>query len=222
MLLGLACSAASYCQDCAGYYFLQNNKTIEMTIYGKKGDVSGKQVYTVSDVNKSGGETTAHVNSEMFNEKGKSLAKSASSIKCNGGVMMLDMKMSMPPQQGGSSPTASTDVKMDKFYIEYPANMNVGESLKDAKMDMEMDNGNGLKQSVNMEVTNRKVEAKEKVTTTAGSWDCFKISFKSKMKIKTMGIGIPVNIDAVEWFAPGFGIVKTESKHGRTEITSVK
>jgi len=81
---------------------------------------------------------------------------------------------------------------------------------------------NGLKQSVDMEVFERKVEAKEKITTPAGSWDCYKISFKSKMRMKTAGIGIPINIEGVEYFAPGFGIVKTESKHGGTEIVAIK
>lgn len=37
-----------------------------------------------------------------------------------------------------------------------------------------------------------------------------------------MGIGVPFNIEGTEWFAPGFGIVKTESKHGRTAITAIK
>jgi hypothetical protein len=89
-------------------------------------------------------------------------------------------------------------------------------------MDMDIDNGSGMKQSVNMEIKDRKVEGQEKITTPAGSWDCFKISYHGKMKIKTMGIGVPVNLDGVEYFAPGFGIVKTESKHGGTEITSIK
>jgi hypothetical protein len=222
-LTAMVFTAAGYCQDCAGYYFLQNNKTIEMTIFGKKGNVTARQVYTVSDVKKSGGVTTGHLNSEMSDEKGKSIAKSSAIVQCDGGIMKIDMKMNMPPNPNGDpSPLGETDVKMDKVYVEYPSNMGVGDNLKDASMAMDMDNKNGMKQSVSMELNNRKVEAKEKVTTSAGTWDCFKISFKSKMKIKTMGIGIPVNIDGTEWFAPGFGIVKSESKHGRTEITSVK
>jgi hypothetical protein len=222
-LTAMVFTAAGYCQDCAGYYFLQNNKTIEMTIFGKKGNVTARQVYTVSDVKKSGGVTTGHLNSEMSDEKGKSIAKSSAIVQCDGGIMKIDMKMNMPPNPNGDpSPLGETDVKMDKVYVEYPSNMSVGDNLKDASMAMDMDNKNGMKQSVSMELNNRKVEAKEKVTTSAGTWDCFKISFKSKMKIKTMGIGIPVNIDGTEWFAPGFGIVKSESKHGRTEITSVK
>jgi hypothetical protein len=42
------------------------------------------------------------------------------------------------------------------------------------------------------------------------------------MKIKTMGIGVPLNMDATEWFAPGFGVVKTQSKYGETAITAIK
>lgn len=205
-------------QDCNGYYFLQNNKTIEMAILNKKGDQSAKQVYTVSNASTTGSSATADLASEMFDKKGKSVAKSNAKIKCDGGVMMVDMKMSMPQQPGMN---AETDVKADNIYIEYPNNMSVGDNLKNATMHLEWDN-KGMKQSIDMEVFDRKVEAKEKVTTPAGSWDCFKISYKSKTRIKTMGIGVPMNIDGTEYFAPGFGIVKTESKHGGTEIVSIK
>ncbi len=73
-----------------------------------------------------------------------------------------------------------------------------------------------------MQVTNRKVQAKETVTTSAGTWDCYKITNSTKMKIKTMGIGMPMNIENTEWFAPGFGVVKTESKSGGTAITAIR
>jgi hypothetical protein len=221
LILGaLICSAETYAQDCNGYYFLQNNKTIEMAILDKKGNPSMKQVYTVSNVNNSGSTTTADLNSEMFNNKGKSMATSKAKIKCDGGVMMVDMKLSMP-QQPGSPMSSETDVKADDIYMEYPANMNVGDNLKNASMHMDFDN-NGMKQSVDMDVFDRKVEGKEKVTTPAGSWDCYKISYKSKIRMKTLGIGVPMNVEGIEYFAPGFGVVKTQSKHGGTEIVSIK
>ena len=37
-----------------------------------------------------------------------------------------------------------------------------------------------------------------------------------------MGIGVPIKDEGTEWFAPGFGVVKTEGKHGGTAITSIK
>lgn len=206
-------------QDCKGFYYLQNNKTIEMTIYNKKGDENGKQVYNVSEVKNGGGTVTGQLNSEMFDKKGKSIAKAKGTIQCKGGVMMVDMKMSLPAAQ--QEQFGTTDAKAENIYMEYPASMQAGDQLKDATMDLQIEN-KGMKQSISMIVNNRKVEGKEQITTTAGSWDCFKISYKSKITIKTMGIGIPVNIEGTEWFAPGFGVVKTKSKHGGTAITAIK
>jgi hypothetical protein len=218
LLSALLSSLIAPAQDCLGYYFLQNNKTIEMAILNKKGEQNAKQVYRVSNVSNSDGSTTADLASEMFDKKGKSMAKGNAKIKCTGGIMMVDMKMSIPTQPGG--PSANSDVKADNIYMEYPTSMSVGDALKDASMHMDMEN-NGMKQSIDMEVFDRKVDAKEKVTTPAGSWDCFKISYKSKVRIKTMGIGMPMNIEGTEWFAPGFGVVKTQSKHGGTEIVAI-
>jgi len=206
-------------QDCKNYYYLQNNKTIEMTIYNKKGVANGKQVYTVSEVKSSGGGITGTVNSELFDKKGKSMAKGHSEIECTNGSMMIDMKMLLPSAQ--QEQFAKAKVKADKIYIEYPATMKAGDQLKDATLNMTIDN-NGMTQTVNMVVSDRKVEGKESVTTTAGTWECFKLSYKSKITVKTMGIGIPINIEGTEWFAPGFGIVKTESKYGGTAITAIK
>ncbi len=31
-----------------------------------------------------------------------------------------------------------------------------------------------------------------------------------------------MQLDDTEWFAPGFGVVKTQSKYGETAITSIK
>ena len=212
-------SSLVYPQDCNTYYFFQNNKTIEMTIYNKKGEPNGKQVYTVSDVHNTGGMVTATVNSEMFDKKEKSIVKATNIIKCANGIMMMDMKMNLP--QTGKSEGTDANAKLSNVFIEYPASMKTGDDLKDATMQMDIES-NGMKQSIDMQVINRKVQGKESVTTSAGTWDCYKITNNTKMKIKTMGIGIPMNTENTEWFAPGFGVVKSESKSGGTAITAIR
>jgi hypothetical protein len=209
----------AYTQDCTNYYYLQNNKTIEMSIYNKKGVLTGRQVYSVSNVTNDGPAVKGNVNTEMFDKKGKSVVKSQMDIACTNGVMMMDMKMMLPAAQ--QEQFAKADVKAEEVYIEYPATMKAGDQLKDATLNMTIDHS-GMTQTVTMVVSDRKVEGKEQVTTPAGTWDCFKIKFKSKTTIKTMGVGIPMNIDGTEWFAPGFGIVKTESKYGTTAITAIQ
>ena len=106
-------------------------------------------------------------------------------------------------------------------FTEYPANMKIGDNLNDGEFSMDFKMQSGLNAHVDMSITNRKVDGMETVTTPAGTWDCFKISYHSKIKMK-IGIGIPINANVTEWYAPGFGVVKTESGGGKTEITAVK
>lgn len=80
----------------------------------------------------------------------------------------------------------------------------------------------GFGKSMTMVINNRKVEGQESITTAAGTWNCFRITYKSRISVKTGPFGIPVNVESTEWYAPGFGIVKTQSKYGGTAITSIK
>ena len=88
-----------FSQDCSNYYFLQNNKTVEMTITNGKGKESGKMTYVVSDSKKSGSSITATINSEFIDTKGKTISKATNNVKCENGMMQMDMKTFIPPAQ---------------------------------------------------------------------------------------------------------------------------
>lgn len=206
-------------QECGNYYYLQNNKNVEMTVSNNKGKETGKMIYNITNGKKSGAVYTATINSEFFDAKGKSINKAVNNVKCENGVVMMDMKMFIPAaqqEQMGTSTASASNV-----YLEYPAGMKTGDDLKDGEFSMDIENA-GMKSNISISITERKVLAKESVTTPAGTWDCFKISTKNKIVTRIAGIGIPIKMDVTEWFAPGFGVVKTESKGGKTEITSVK
>ena len=208
----------SFSQTC-NFYLVQNNKTIEISFKNKKGKDAGKQVYTISNVTKSGNTTTATVNSEFFTDKGKSASKATNNIKCVNGVLMMDMKLFIPsPQQEqmGTAAASASDV-----YLEYPADMKEGDVLKDGNFSMDFKSSAGMSGNVAVNITERKVLGKEFVTTPAGTWECFKISSKNEIKIKLI-VGIPVRADVIEWYAPGFGVVKTDANGATTEVTSIK
>lgn len=190
-----------------------------MTIYNINGNENGKQVYTVREVTASGATSTSTVNEEVFDKGGRPVAKSTNKVECTGGTMMMDMKMFIPAQQ--LDQIRNTEVANAVSYLEYPANMEVGEKLKDGQLNMNVIT-NGIITSIDMRLTNRFVEAKEKITSAAGSWDAFRISYHSKMKMKIAGIGVPVYSEISEWYAPDFGIVKTETKSGSALVTAVR
>jgi len=216
----LLLSGNIFSQDCSNYYYLQNNKTIQMTISNSKGKESGKMTYTISDSKKSGNLITATINSEFVDSKGQTISKGTNNVKCENGVMQMNMKTFIPPaqlEQIRSGTATASDV-----YLEYPANMKVGDQLKDGQFSMDYESASGLKSTIEISITERKVEGKESVTTPAGTWECYKISAKNRILTKVVSLGIPITMSVTEWFAPGFGIVKTESRTGKTEITSIK
>lgn len=206
---------AALSQNC-NYYFLQNGKTAEITVFNKKNAESGKNVYKISSVSKSGGTTTAVVDAELFDKKGKSFAKATNNMKCEGGALMVDLKMFMSPEQAGQ---LKAEAKAADVFLSYPSSMKAGDVLDDGHFTMNIKQDNGIESTVTINITDRKVEGQESVTTPAGTWNCFKITYKTNIKITMMGIGIPVKGDVTEWFAPNFGVVKTESRGGTTVLT---
>lgn len=218
-LLLLTVGYTGFSQPCGNYFFLQSHKTIEMTILNKKGKESGKMVYVISDVATKGNVTTGTVNSELLDKNGKSVSKAQNSIQCDNGNLMMDMKMFIPStqreQMGDISATGTAN------YLEYPSVLKEGDALRDASFAMDFKSASGIGGHISIDMTNRKVQGKESVTTPAGTWDCYKITYHSKMVFK-IGIGIPLNADVTEWYAPGFGVVKTDSGNGTTEITAIK
>jgi hypothetical protein len=236
----LLSSIAAWAQDCSKYLFLQQNKTIEITVYNKKGEPIGRQVYTVSNVSNSGGVTAATVNSQMFDKKDRPSTGATSTIKCTGGAFQVDMKL-MIPQGPPSDRMSNAQVTGGNGILEYPAGMKAGDMLKDGNLIMTTSNNNGPSSgppgpppppnpfssggsTLNISVFDRKVIGQDTVTTSAGSWTCIKINYKSKINFKAGGpFPAPtINIDGTEWYAPGVGIIKTESQHGSTAITSIK
>lgn len=211
--------ASSRPQDCRQFYFFQDHKTIEMTVYNKKGEATGKQVYQVALLHQDGPDRQSSVHAEMFDNFGHLLSQSEGEFKCTGGMVMASMKLSIPQQTLDQFRNA--DVKAKDNYLEYPAKMKPGEHLKDGQYTMVINNG-GKRQELTMTMNNRKVLGKESVTTPVGTWECYKISYKARLAYHSSGMDIPFDFAGIEYFAPGFGIVKTESKSGDTAITSVQ
>jgi hypothetical protein len=59
----------------------------------------------------------------------------------------------------------------------------------------------------------RKVEKKESITTSAGTFECFKIVSESEMKMM-----VKKTSKTAVWFAKGVGMVKMESYNKKNEV----
>lgn len=96
-----------------------------------------------------------------------------------------------------------------------PAGMSPGQQLKDASFTLEMTSPIPVTMTSN--ITNRKVDAIEQVTTPAGTFECVKVSYDTFSKvafIKTEG-------RTVEWYTPNIGIVRSEYYDKKGRVTSI-
>lgn len=190
-----------YSQTC-GYLLLTNNAEVEMSMFDKKGNPSGKAVYKVMSSN--GAE--AKVVSKVFNEKGKELSSGEGTYKCDGKNFSMDMKALLPGEQAKTMNMKDMEVKSNNASIYYPTNISVGTTLPDNEFTAET-YASGMKiMSMTLKVTDRKVEGKESITTTAGTFECYKIT--SNQNIKAI---FNMSIQVTEWFSPNIGVIKTES-----------
>jgi hypothetical protein len=192
---------ASKAQTC-GYLLLTNNAEVEMSMFDKKNQPSGKVVYKVLSSN--GKE--AKVVSKVYNEKGKEMGGGEGSYKCDGNNFSFDMKALLPSDQTKAMNLKDMEVKTNNATLNYPSNMTVGTTLPDNEFTADTYSGTMKLMGMSFKVTNRKVEAKESITTPAGTYDCFKIT--SNQDMKTI---FNFNIQMTEWFSPNVGVIKTEA-----------
>ena len=90
--------------------------------------------------------------------------------------------------------------------IELPNNLSVGQELADANVNVAM-SISGMKMKIEAKTTNRKVVAKESVTTAAGTFDCVVLTADISSKVAFAN----VNVSDKLWLAKGVGIVKQET-----------
>jgi len=216
LLTAVACSAL-HAQKCSGYYYL-NAGEVEMTNYDGRGKESGKVVYKISDVKTSGGTTSASFETIVTDKRGRQHSQGKGVYKCNGSTLFVDARIAMNDQNEAYK---DMDVKMTEAFIEYPGQFSEGLLLKDANFKMSIfDKKGDLFSTVTYDMTNRKVKGQETITTAAGTWECWKIGYDCKIRSEVAGIGIPITFRVTEWFAPGVGVIKSESSKGAKTVGS--
>lgn len=206
-------------QDCTSFYLFRNNKTVQLAVYNKKGNPNGTILYHITAQSVKAPAASAALHTSLLDKDGKMLNRSSSIVKCNNGILMMDMGLFLPQQQ--TEQFNKEQAKIKDVFLEYPATMQAGDKLKDGAFSMEIDN-NGVKQVLKMQIDNRTVSGTEKINTSAGSWNCVIITYRVKLSVQTGPINIPFNYAVTEWFAPQFGIIKTTSDAGSTELVAIK
>jgi hypothetical protein len=208
-------SVKTFAQDnlCeSGYMPFKEGIYTEVTHYNKKGKATGASQQRITGLEEIEGGSKATVELAHTDEKGKELNKGSYGIECKDGTLYMDMSALLNPQ--AMAGFQDLEMEVTGTAMEFPSRMEAGQTLPDGNLEMTAKTG-GLAFSMNMNVTNRKVEAMETVTTPAGAFECVKIS--QDTELKTI---IKNKFKTVTWYAKGIGMVKSENYDTRGNLES--
>ncbi len=109
-------------------------------------------------------------------------------------------------------------MKMESENLEIPSRLAAGQTLKNGYITLTAV-GSPMPMKISVQVTDRKVEGKETLTTPAGTFTCWKISSQSTTQMQ-MGINMNLSFSTVEWIAERAGLVKSESYDKNGKLSS--
>jgi DUF3108-like len=196
-------------QTCAGYYFF-NKGDVEMITYDDKGKEIGRLTYYISEITKTGNDLIASFTTEEKNNSGVSLSKVPGKYKCSNGILFIDAAVAIPKEQ--MAPYKDMAVQSGVGFVEYPYKFISGQTFRDTSFTIQVLNNGSFFTNLTLDQTNRKVEAKATLTSQTGTWECLKITYDGKFTTNNgSSPATTFNFKCTEWFAPGFGIVKSET-----------
>lgn len=217
---------ASATASCGSLILFHKGAVIENTTYDAAGKETNKQTTTVNDVKEEGGMLVASSSALMPGKENKTFSMN---YKCDGTNLYMDIASMLQNFEGLNK------LKGDVKPIAFPLNISVGQTLPDASYTMSMDRG-AVKMDITASFKNRTVSAKENITTTAGSWDCFKINTDIESDVQGLDEQTKKIMDAMKdkmkmnmvmYYSPKIGVVRTEmfqngKLNTRSDITAVK
>lgn len=212
LTLALLITVAMQAQDCRLYFPDEVGTSREMTSYDKKDRPASRVVQTILEKDVSGQDITLKVETVIYDEDDEEFSRSEVEIGCVNGVFSIDMSEYVTEMLEAYQ---SMDIEMEGDNLVFPTNLSVGDNLPDGNINVTANSSGVTIMNMDITIANRKVEAKEEVTTPAGTFDCYKISYETVSKNRLM----TVTVRGMEWIAEGVGLVKSESYNKKGKLT---
>ena len=200
---------AVHAQDCTYYFPTKVGASLEMKTYSAKDKLTGS---SKSKILENSG-NSVKFESEVFDDKGKSLSKGTMEVKCENGEFVLDMKSYFSSVD--LSKYKDMDVKIDAKNMTIPSKLQAGQKLNDGEITIKIATGGFTIMNMSTKVTNRNVVGFEDITTPAGTFKCAKIT--SDIDSKVM---VKVKSKVTEWISEKVGTVRVESYDQKDKLVS--
>ena len=198
---------------CSTFYPSKQGITWVIHQFDKRDKLSTIASYTLKHIAQGENGTTMTIAMRLIDGKNqKELTTMEFKAICDGNTTKLDPESLVAP--GIFDQYKNMEYSITGSGLSFPNELKVGENLPDGDVQMAVDAGI-MKINTAIRMTDRKVQSLEKVTTPAGTFDCFKIT-----AINTLKMGMTQKNFSTQWIAEGVGLVQEETKKENGRLVS--
>lgn len=190
---------------CTIYFPQQIGTELTYENYNANDKLESTDRFKVLSVAEVGDSTRIDVEAASYDKKGEEAYNSNVSYTCKDGVFRMSMESMLDPSM--MEAYKDMEVTLTQSDITFPSDLNVGTSLPDAEMNVKVASNGMQVMEMNFKIVDRKVEAKESITTPAGTFDCFKLTQTTNMKM----MFINKSFTTVDWITLNIGNVRSET-----------
>ncbi|WP_299258866.1 hypothetical protein [uncultured Aquimarina sp.] len=201
--------------NCSQFYPSKAGTTITIHHFNHKNKLTSKTSYEVLDVNSSGSRSKITMSMYLSDaKKQKKITEAQFTVTCDGGTTTLDPESII-------SPNLFNQYKNMKYSIEgkgidIPNSLSVGQELPDGQVTMSIDAG-VMSIDMTVDLKKRKVESQEIITTSAGSFNCYLITYINETN---MSMGMKQTFYIKQWIAKNIGLVQQETTKPNGKLIS--
>lgn len=199
LLIVLFVSIISAQNNCSKYYPSGEGKTYVIHHLDKRDKVSSVTEYTILDQTAGG----LKVKTEVKEDNGDNIVTGTFDVKCDGENTWIEPEALVSP--GLMEQYKNMEYSITGDGLSIPNSLSVGQKLPDGEVIMSVDAG-VMTMNVTINMTDREVVREEQVTTDAGTFNCFVITYTN-----TVEMGMRRTFNCTQWIAKGVGMVKEES-----------
>jgi hypothetical protein len=210
MLLGFSFAGA---QECPMYFPDEVGTIREIRSYDQRNRLTSIVRHEILDKVVADNSIRVKVRATSYDRKESEVHSGDLEFICEDGVFTFDLRDYLDPSMIASYEEMGVDITGTN--LVYPAIMNVGANLPDGSVQMVVKSGGATLLTVSVNISNRKIEAREQITTDAGTFMCYKITYD----VASRAGFINSNSSAIEWIAAGAGPVRTETFDRRGRLT---
>ncbi|WP_103864529.1 hypothetical protein [Aquimarina sp. I32.4] len=199
--------------NCSKFYASQEGKTLTIHQYDKREHLEIISQYKVTKVENTGEQSIITITMDLTDGRNnKHIISSSFKARCSNNTTRLDPESFIAP--GILDQYSDMQYSITGDDISIPNTLEINQELPDASVHMSVNAGI---MNINMTTTmlNRKVIAKEQITTSAGTFDCYVITYTNQLTM-----GMTKTQHSKQWIAEGVGMVKEETRKANGRLVT--